>query len=70
MGANVVMVITIAQVLNAVMSSEDVDFTRSILIIMAAAILRICCVKLAATASFKESKNVKRTVRGLLYDKI
>ena len=38
-GANVVMVITIAQVLNELMSSEDVDFTRSILIIMATAIL-------------------------------
>ena len=70
MCANVLMVITIAQILKAVMSSEDVDFASNILIIIVTAILRICCVKLAATASFKASKSVKKTVRGLLYGKI
>ena len=70
MCANVVMVITIAEILNALINNKETDLLYDFLIIVATAIVRILCVKLASTASYKASKDVKRTIRGLLYKKI
>lgn len=70
MCANVVMVVMIAQILNALINNKEVDLFKCLLIIVTAAIVRTVCIKLASTASYNASKNVKKTVRGLLYDKI
>jgi len=70
MGANVLLVISMANILNAVMGNEDPAFVKNLVLMLIAAILRVGCVKLAADASFLASKNVKKTVRGLLYEKI
>ena len=70
MCANVVMVVTIAKNLKALINNDEMDLLYDLLIIVATAIVRILCVKLASTASYKASKGVKRTIRGLLYEKI
>lgn len=67
---NVVMVYTIAYLLNACIEEKEVNVLLSFIVIMITAIVRILCVKLSSTASYYASKSVKRTVRGLLYEKI
>lgn len=70
MCANVVMVITIAQILRSLINNEEMDLIKNLLVVVVCAVIRIVCVKQASTASYKASKDVKRTVRGLLYEKI
>ena len=57
---NVVLICTIAGVLNRLMAKETVAYGRSLLIILVAVGIRIICVKLANTASYYASKRVKR----------
>ncbi len=70
MCSNVVMVYTIAYLLNRMIKGEKVSYVSSAVIITITALVRIICIKLAYTASYQASKNVKRTLRGLLYEKI
>lgn len=70
MCSNVVMVYTIANLLNQLINAEEVSFTQSALLIIMAVLVRIICVKLANNASYQASKSVKRTLRGMLYEKL
>lgn len=70
MCSNVVMVYTIAHLLNSLICKEPVFYGKSACIIIMTVIARIICVKLAHMASYQASKNVKRTLRGMLYEKL
>lgn len=70
MCSNVVMVYTIAYLLNSLICKEPVFYGKSACIIIMTVIARIICVKLAHMASYQASKNVKRTLRGMLYEKL
>lgn len=67
---NVVLICTIAGVLNSLMAKETVTYGRSLVIILMAVGIRIICVKLANTASYYAAKSVKRTLRGMIYEKL
>ena len=70
MCSNIAIVYTIATMLGSLISGDIISYSRSAVIIIAAAIVRIICVKLANTASYKASRSVKRTIRGMLYEKL
>ena len=70
MCSSVVMVFTIAYLLNSLREQQKVNYLMSALIISATSLVRFVCVKLAHRASYNASKKVKRTVRGLLYEKL
>ncbi len=70
MCSNIAIVYTIATMLGSLIAGTPISYGRSAIIIIASAIVRIICVKLANTASYKASKSVKRTIRGMLYEKL
>ena len=70
MCSNIAIVYTIATMLGSLISGDTISYSKSAVIIIAAAIVRIICVKLASTASYKASRSVKRTIRGMLYEKL
>lgn len=70
MCSSVVMVYTIAYLLNSLREQQKVNYLMSALIISVTSLVRVVCVKLAHRASYNASKKVKRTVRGLLYEKM
>lgn len=70
MCSSVVMVYTIAYLLNSLREQQKVNYLMSALIISVTSLVRVVCVKLAHRASYNASKKVKRTVRGLLYEKL
>ena len=70
MCSNIAIVYTIATMLGSLIAGDHISYGKSAVIIIAAAIVRIICVKLANTASYKASRSVKRTIRGMLYEKL
>ena len=70
MCSNIAIVYTIATMLGSLIAGDPISYGKSAVIIIAAAIVRIICVKLANTASYKASRSVKRTIRGMLYEKL
>lgn len=70
MCSNVVMVYTIAYLLDDILNKRHVDYLCSALIIGITLITRVLCVKLSHRASYNASKSVKKTLRELLYEKI
>ena len=70
MCSNIAIVYTIATMLGSLIASTPISYGKSAVIIIAAAIVRVICVKLANTASYKASRSVKRTIRGMLYEKL
>lgn len=70
MCSNIALVYTIATMLGSLIAGTPISYGKSALIIIASALVRIVCVKLANTASYKASKSVKRTIRGMLYEKL
>ena len=70
MCSNIAIVYTIATMLGSLIAGDLISYGKSAVIIIAAAIVRIICVKLANTASYKASRSVKRTIRGMLYEKL
>lgn len=68
--ANVIMIFTIAKLLDNLRMGQAVLFVRSGSMIAIAVIVRILCVKLAASASYHASRSVKRTLRGMIYEKL
>lgn len=60
--------------LNSLFGSLPADETTFYMvcaaIILLTALVRILCVKLASTASYNASRSVKRTLRGMLYEKL
>lgn len=67
---NVVMIGVIAGVLNNLIAKKEVMYGQSLLLIAVAVVVRIICVKLANDASYHASKSVKRTLRGMIYEKL
>lgn len=70
MCSNIAIVYTIATMLGSLIAAKPISYGKSAVIIIAAALVRIVCVKLANTASYKASRSVKRTIRGMLYEKL
>ena len=70
MCSNIAIVYTIATMLGSLIASTPISYGKSAVTIIAAALVRIVCVKLANTASYKASRSVKRTIRGMLYEKL
>ena len=70
MCSNIAIVYTIATMLGSLIAATPISYGKSAVIIIAAALVRVICVKLANTASYKASRSVKRTIRGMLYGKL
>lgn len=70
MCSNIAIVYTIATMLGSLIAATPISYGKSAVIIIAAALVRIVCIKLANTASYKASRSVKRTIRGMLYEKL
>lgn len=70
MCSNIAIVYTIATMLGSLIAATPISYGKSAVIIIAAALVRVICVKLANTASYKASRSVKRTIRGMLYEKL
>ena len=68
--SNVVMIFTIAGLLDGLRLGQPVSLAGSGAVIAGTIIARILCIKLAASASYHASRNVKKTLRGLLYGKL
>ena len=67
MWCNIIMVYTIAYLLTDLLNGIQINYVKSLSIIVITIILRIFFIKLASSASYKASKSVKKTLRGLIY---
>ena len=70
MWCNIVMVYTIAYLLTDLLNGIQINYVKSLSIIVITIVLRILFIKLASSASYKASKSVKKTLRGLIYEKL
>lgn len=70
MCASVVMIYTIAKLLNGLCLGQTLSLAKYGAVIIIAVLLRVLCVKLAASASYHASRSVKRTLRGMIYEKL
>lgn len=68
--ASVVMIYTIAGLLDGLRLGQTVSLVKYSAVIFIAVLLRVLCVKLAASASYHASRSVKRTLRGKIYEKL
>lgn len=68
--SSMVMVFTIAGLLDNLRTGEAVSLWKSGGIILLTAVVRMGCTKGAATASYYSSRSVKRTLRGKIYEKL
>ena len=68
--SNVVMVYTIAKLINSLYTGEEINYAVTAGVILAMVAVRIVCTKLVATASYYASKSVKKNVRGQIYKKL
>lgn len=65
--ANVVMIYTVARLLDSLRVGQTFSLAKYSAVIFVAVVLRVLCVKLAASASYHASRSVKRTLRGMIY---
>lgn len=70
MWCNIVMVHTVAYLLTDLLNGIQINYVKSISIIVITIVFRILFIKLASSASYKASKSVKKTLRGLIYEKL
>ena len=70
MCCNIVMMYTIVYLLNSLLLQQTISFGYSVLIMMLAVGIRIACIKATHTASYHASENVKKVLRGKLYEKL
>ena len=68
--ANVVMIYTVARLLDSLRVGQTFSLAKYSAVIFVAVVLRVLCVKLAASASYHASRSVKRTLRGMIYEKL
>lgn len=68
--SNAFMIITIARMLESLRVGIVPDMAATGITIAVCALVRVVCVKLAASASFYASRSVKRTLRGEIYQKL
>lgn len=70
MCCNIVMVFTIAHILNDLINEREIQYGMRFAVILITVFLRISCIKLAGNASFEASKSVKLTLRSMIYEKL
>ena len=70
MCCNIVMVFTIAHILNDLINEREIQYGMRFAVILITVFLRILCIKLASNASFEASKSVKLTLRSMIYEKL
>ena len=68
--ASILMTWTVADLLGCLSGGGEVSFAMSGVLILLSAAVRILSVKLSSTASFYASRSVKRTLRGMIYEKL
>ena len=68
--ASILMTCTIANLLGSLYAGGTVSFLSSGLLIFLSAAVRVITAKLSASASFYASRSVKRTMRGMIYEKL
>ena len=68
--ASVVMIYTIARLLDGLRLGQTLSLAKYSAVIFFAVLLRTICVKLAASASYHAARSVKRTLRGMIYEKL
>lgn len=68
--ASVVMIYTVARLLDGLRLGQTLSLAKYTAVIFIAVLLRALCVKLAASASYHASRSVKRTLRGMIYEKL
>ena len=68
--ANVILVWTIARLLDNLRLGLTENMPLTCLILGGVLVIRVLCVKLAALASYHASRSVKRTLRGMIYEKL
>ena len=66
MCCNIVMVFTIAHILNDLINGREIQYGMRFAVILITVFLRILCIKLASNASFEASKSVKLTLRSMI----
>lgn len=70
MCCNIVMVFTIAHILNALINGTEIQYGMRFGVILVTIVLRIVCIKLAGNASYEASRSVKLTLRSMIYEKL
>lgn len=70
MCCNIVMVFTIAHILNDLINGREIQYGMRFAVILITVFLRVLCIKLASNASFEASKSVKLTLRSMIYEKL
>lgn len=70
MCCNIVMVFTIAHILNDLINEREIQYGMRFAVILITVFLRVLCIKLASNASFEASKSVKLTLRSMIYEKL
>lgn len=68
--SNIIMIMTIANLLSDLLNGNEVSYSQSGVIIVITVLVRVTCMKLASTASYYASRSVKKTLRGMIYQKI
>ena len=70
MCCNIVMVFTIAHILNDLINGTEIQYGMRFGVILVTIVLRIVCIKLAGNASYEASRSVKLTLRSMIYEKL
>lgn len=70
MCCNIVMIYMIASFLASLIDGEKLSCGKNIAVITMAVLLRAMFIKLAQNASYQASRRVKRTLRGMIYEKL
>ena len=70
MCCNIVMIYMIATLLVSLTEGEKLYYEKNIAVITIAVLLRVIFIKLAQNASYQSSRRVKRTLRGMIYEKL
>lgn len=70
MCCNIVMVFTIAHILNDLINGTEIQYGTRFGVILVTIVLRIVCIKLANNASYEASRSVKLTLRSMIYEKL
>ena len=70
MCCNIVMIYMIASLLASLIDGEKLSCGKNIVAIAMAVLLRVIFIKLAQNASYQASRRVKKTLRGMIYEKL
>ena len=68
--AGILMTYTVANLLSGLVDGRTVSLLTAAAVVLICAAVRVATAKLSATASFYASRSVKRTMRGMIYEKL